>query len=490
MKLLEKIKNRYNILIILVSSIMLILSFRLAALTIAMGDYYRDLADNKRLKEIYTTAPRGEIRDRNGRILAENKLSFTVQISKDELNTLNRKERNQTLLSLTRLLEEDGADYVDDFPIELNTFAYVNEDLSSLQDKSPMDTVIDIIVSNNLLSEILDSYYIHSDYSQHFKFITANRAINALKDKGIEIPIIVELKGNQLTMVYDEKEDIDSWKAKYKIDQSATPKQAMLSLIDNDESIIRKILDHPISRKLTYGIMKSRNLADNLKLRDFSLSYDDEYLETKKTLMSMFESITLDTSAKDDFAEIVLQTSIYDLLYKIEEVENNRGKQQIVPGKILIEKMEEKGLESPVEVSVDEEGIVTYQYKNKNTSDVPPIDGLINFAKEKGILDDFITSDEIKNIAQKTVLENGYNPKISISKWEYTPIVNKSNWYEKFKIDENADAEQAFNRLREYYEIDESLSSYEARGIMSLYDQLDKQGLRAYEHINIAYGMK
>ncbi len=476
--------------IILVSSIMLILSFRLATLTIAMGDYYRELADNKRLKEIYTTAPRGEIRDRNGRVLAENKLSFTVQISKDELNTLNRKERNQTLLSLTRLLEEDGADYVDDFPIELNTFAYVNEDSSLIHDKSPVETVIDIIISNNLLSEILDSYYIHSDYNQHFKFITVHRAINALKDKGIEVPIIVELNGSKLNMTYDEKENIDNWKAKYKIDQSATPKQALLSLINNDESIIRKIIDHPISRKLTYEIMRSRNLAGNLKLRDFSLSYDDEYLETKKTLMSMFESININTSAKDDFVEIVLQTSIYDLLYKVEEVENNKGVQQIIPGKILIEKIEEKGLESPVEISVDEEGIVSYKYKGKNSSDIPPLDSLINFAKEKGILHDFITSDEIKNLAQKTVLENGYNPKISISKWEYTALVNKANWYEKFKIDENSDAKQAFERLREYYEIDDSLSSYEARGIMSLYDQLDKQGLRAYEPINIAYGIK
>ena len=50
---------------------MLILSFKLATLTIVEGDYYRDISDNKRLKEIYITAPRGEIRDRYGRLLAE-----------------------------------------------------------------------------------------------------------------------------------------------------------------------------------------------------------------------------------------------------------------------------------------------------------------------------------------------------------------------------------------------------------------------------------
>ena len=478
--------------LIIIATIMLILSFRLATLTIAQGDYYRDLADNKRLKEIYTIAPRGEIRDRYGRVLAENKLSFTVQLLKDELNRLNRDDRNETLLTVTRLLEEDGANYVDDFPIELNTFAYINEDLLLNQDKAPEDIVIDIIISNKLLSQILDTYYIHSDYGQHFKFITANRAINGLKDKGIEVPIIVELSGNQLVMKYDEKEDIDKWKEKYEINKAATPKQALLTLIDNDESIIRKIMDHPISRKLTYDILKARNLANNLKLRPYSFTYDDEYLETKKSLMNLFNNITLNSSAKDDFVEIVMQTSIYDLLFRVEEVEDNRGNTQtIVPGQILIEMIEEKGLESPVEISINEDGLVTYDYKDGNKEqDILPLDKLINFAKEKGILQEFITSDEIKNIAQKVVLENGYNPKISISRWEYTALVNKANWYEKFKIDEAYDAEQAFEHLREYYKIDDSLSSYEARGIMSLYDQLDKQGLRAYEPINIAYGIK
>jgi len=468
---------------------MLVLSFKLATLTIAMGDYYRDLADNKRLKEIYTTAPRGEIRDRYGRVLAENKLSSTVQISKDELNTLSREEKNQTLLSLTRLLEEDGADYEDDFPIELNTFAYANESTSASQDKSPEDTVIDIIISHNLLSEILDSYYINSDYSNHFKFVTVNRAVGALEDKGYEIPITVELKGNQLIMAYDEKEDIDKWKEKYNISKNATPKQAILSLINNDESIIRKIIDHPISRKLTYEIMKSKNLAGNIKLRDYSFTYDDEYLDTKKTLMGMFNNITLNSSAKDDFVEIVMQTSIDDLLFKVEEAENKN--KQIVPGEILIDKIEEKGIKCPVEISVSKEGVITYNYKDGNKDeDMLPVDKLINIAKENDILYDFITSDEIKNIAQEVVLENGYNPKISISKWEYTSLANKSNWYEKFKINKDYDAKQAFEYLREYYEIDDNLSNYEARGIMLLYDHLDKQGLRAYEPINIAYGIK
>ena len=97
MKWLEKIFNRYNILTYILTLLMLALSFRLATLTIIEGDKYRDISDNKRLKEIYVSAPRGEIRDRYGRLLAGNKPSFTVQILKDELNIKDKDKKSVTI---------------------------------------------------------------------------------------------------------------------------------------------------------------------------------------------------------------------------------------------------------------------------------------------------------------------------------------------------------------------------------------------------------
>mgnify|MGYP000846741749 CR=1 FL=1 len=99
MKFLDKIKDRYNILIMLTVLMLLALSFKLATLTIVEGDHYRDMADNKRLKEVYITAPRGEIRDRNGRLLAGNKPSFTVQLLKDEIKKILHK-KNAALVVL------------------------------------------------------------------------------------------------------------------------------------------------------------------------------------------------------------------------------------------------------------------------------------------------------------------------------------------------------------------------------------------------------
>lgn len=493
MKFLEKIKDRYNILIILLSIVMILLSFRLATLTIVEGDYYRDISDNKRLKEIYVTAPRGEIRDRYGRLLAGNKLSFTVQILKDELNTLNRSEKNEVLLQLARMLEEDGVSYVDEFPVNFNVFDYSSEEIYNIETLSPMDKVIDIIISNNLLPEILDTFYIYPDYEEHYKFLTINRAIDALEDKDIDIPIIAEVIENTLNIKYDENEDIELWKKEHEIDLNSSPKDDIVRLINNDKNIIRKIMDHPIARKLAFNIIKEKNLNENIVLKDYSLSYDEEYYEVKRSLMNLFSNITLETSAKDDFVEVVTNTSLVDLLFKVvEEVDDNEKVTRIIPGEILIEKIEEKGLESPVVIEYDEENsTVVYSYKDEgDRGGKLPIDALIGFAQQNDILKDFITDDRVKSIAQEVVLSNGYNPKISVSKWEYVPLVDKSNWYGKFSIPDEYNVEEAFNYLVDYYELDNSLSRYESRIIMSLYDQLDKQGQRAYQPINIAYGIK
>ena len=159
MDLKEKLTDRYNIIRFILIVLILLLSVRLAILTIAEGDYYRHIADNKRLKEIKTTPPRGEIRDRHGRLLAGNKPSFTVQLLKDELNIKDIEKKSNSFLTLIRYLEEDGASYVDDFPIELSVFAYDDEVYLS-EDLSPMDEIIGKILDNNLIPTLLNSYYI------------------------------------------------------------------------------------------------------------------------------------------------------------------------------------------------------------------------------------------------------------------------------------------------------------------------------------------
>lgn len=281
MKFFEKILNRYNIVILILALLMVVLSFRLAILTIAQGDYYRDLSDNKRVKEIYTTAPRGEIRDRYGRLLAGNIPSFTVQIMKDELNTMDMNAKNDGILKLIRLLEEDGVSYVDEYPLDLNVFKYNSEEAYLSYEQTPINRVVDIIIENNLLGDILELFYIHDEYAEHFQFAPINRAVNALKNKSINVPIDVELTGEGLQILFNEAENISNWKSNNDIPDNYSPIESVVMLINNDKTVIRKVIDHPISRIMVYNLLSQRRLSESIILDDFSISFKDDYLSQK-----------------------------------------------------------------------------------------------------------------------------------------------------------------------------------------------------------------
>ena len=88
--LLKKLKDRYNIIFLAFIIIVVIIILRLAALMIVEGQNYREQAENRIFKNIPLSAPRGEIRDKYGRLLAGSRPSFTVQIMRNEIDGKNK----------------------------------------------------------------------------------------------------------------------------------------------------------------------------------------------------------------------------------------------------------------------------------------------------------------------------------------------------------------------------------------------------------------
>lgn len=489
MKFFKKIKDRYNILTAVTFILLGALTFRLASLTIAEGDYYRELADTKRVKEIYTTAPRGEIRDRYGRLLAGNVPRFTVQLLKDEIVTMETEEKNESMLQLIRLLEEDGVSYADEYPIDFNVFKYNSVDAYLNTEEEPIRKVIDIILENNLLSQVLDSYYSNSEYDEHFVYLTANSAIHSLKTKGMELPIDVRLEEGKVVFFYTN-EDIDTWKESMELPADIGPKAAIINLMDDDVSIIRTILNHPLSRGLVYDIILENNLQSNIILEEFTNSYEENYFLQKISLMKIFEQVSLETSAIEDFINIFVDVSLKNFLYEVYEDENLE--EPLVPGEILINLIEEKGETSPVSINISENNEITYSYIGEEPlkDDESPVDKLIEKAEEMTILAELITEDTLKVYAQRILLEDGVNPRISIAKFEYVEINNLNEFYTANRVEEGSTVEEAFDKIVENYDIDPSLSRYEKRSILMMYNLINKQGHLAYQPINIAYGIK
>ena len=90
------------IVVIVISVIFIATLFNLQ---IVNGENYREQSEKRMLRTKNITAPRGEIYDRNGVILATNKLSYDVELYKVRVST---KEQNDGILRLVEILNENS----------------------------------------------------------------------------------------------------------------------------------------------------------------------------------------------------------------------------------------------------------------------------------------------------------------------------------------------------------------------------------------------
>lgn len=114
---MNELEKRYSKLFGFIIIVCIIFIGRLLFLNVVKGEEYTKLAENSIYKKIINPAPRGEIRDRNGILLAGNRPIFVVQISKNTKTSL--KERNESALRIYNILKEGNEAIIDEFPIIL-----------------------------------------------------------------------------------------------------------------------------------------------------------------------------------------------------------------------------------------------------------------------------------------------------------------------------------------------------------------------------------
>lgn len=115
------IEKRFSILFLFIISLFIILILRIGYMTIIKGEEYYQTAENKVYKKINYEAPRGEIRDRNGVLLAGNRPSFVVQISENESD---REKLNEIAKKTMKILRNNQEQVVDEFPIVIENGQY------------------------------------------------------------------------------------------------------------------------------------------------------------------------------------------------------------------------------------------------------------------------------------------------------------------------------------------------------------------------------
>jgi penicillin-binding protein 2 len=119
-----------------------IIFFRLWYLQVLSGDKYVAEAQNNQLREIKVQAPRGEIVDREGRVLVRNRVGYAVKLSPDRLpaDEGERRELYRRLAKLLRMrprvVERRVESQLDELPFSLatvkqdvrrETFMYIGE---------------------------------------------------------------------------------------------------------------------------------------------------------------------------------------------------------------------------------------------------------------------------------------------------------------------------------------------------------------------------
>ena len=103
-------QRRERTLSILVVGIFALVLLRLFTLQVLQGSKYRELSEENRIRVEVLTAPRGEIRDRKGRLLADCVPSFTVTLDPfDKVYTRDPARLDSTLQALAPILGVDAA---------------------------------------------------------------------------------------------------------------------------------------------------------------------------------------------------------------------------------------------------------------------------------------------------------------------------------------------------------------------------------------------
>lgn len=496
-------ENRLIFIQVVVVLLILVIIVRLFNVMVSKGDYYRDLSDNRKVKEVDEIASRGNIYDRNGELLATSVPSFAVKLYKDELMSLDDDKRVEMVSDLVDILEEDGVNYTEDFHIKLNTFKYDNLDSYFNEKEMPMEKAVDLIVDNGLVRDFLTSFY----EVDGIEYETLNTAVLALKKRGIDIPVHIRQSAGELKVEY--KKNYEKKLKSIGFSKDDEPIEVILQSVGDDKSVLLSILQNSHARILAYNILSENGLLGNLTMDPYGIKADQDLIEKKARLHKVFTNITAESTPANDFYEIVKNATIEDVLTSARVADDGS---YIIPANILIEKLQNLGLYANFETEViteskDDENQYSVNVSFKNPQAGSAVDELARLADEHGLLKPLLLSEDVKFMAQNANTRNNIYPNIDITEddpkdWNYTFIIDKKDFYTHYASKDKAnptketveilmnedDGKAILTYLKKVNDL-EAYNDIESVGILTIDSTLNRQGNFGYRPINIVYNL-
>lgn len=474
---------RWGMIVAVMLALIGVLLWRLYDLTILQGDHYRQLAQTRRTKEIQIAAPRGNIYDRNGILLAGTRSSYAVQGFKDDLMQLKNRERNDVLARLLRYVERDGADYSEeDFPISLNQIVYSSEAEYLKEKETPDSKVQRLLIEHNLLDDWLQMVY-RTALDRDFCVSPAARALNAMSLKGSALPIKADPAQN-FRLQWVPGKEYDALLKSKAITKDSNALSYLTQRVKDNENLLDHVLNHPAARKLAYDLLAQKKLTGNLRLAESNYTYVEEYRRNKAAFHQAFPEITLTSSAKNDFVTIIKKIALDRFLTSLEVAEDNHFQ---IPAEGLLNRLASKGVKTNLKYTIAADARrVTIEFVNPKGTKGTALDQLKKLGEENHLLDEIITQDTYKFLAEKAMFAEGCYPGISLKNWQYSLEKDQSDFLEKYSLKDKS-ADEAFRHLLETYEIEPNMDPVLQQGIMLLTNRVGRPGNYAFWPVNICY---
>ena len=203
--------------IILIALVVILL--KIVYMTTFKYEHYTELAENKTYKELPIKAPRGEIKDRYGRVLAGNTNLFTVQVSGDGINkkdSNNKTMANEISLKLINLLEKNKEEYIDEFPIYVSNGKYYYAFDKNIREYKKENGIPQEMNAEESFYYLVDKAISEGKLEEEDRKLEPSKIQKKLNENAIYPPILVS------KMMFTEEKNKEDWLASYKISNSKT----------------------------------------------------------------------------------------------------------------------------------------------------------------------------------------------------------------------------------------------------------------------------
>ncbi len=244
----KKKVDRLSIIKNLILVAFVVILVKILYMTTFKYEYYTELAENKTYKQLLIKAPRGEIKDRYGRLLAGNKNLFTVQVSGDGIkrkDSNGESMANDICLKLINLLEKNNEEYIDEFPIYIQNGKYYYTFDKNIREYKNNNGIPQELDAKESFYYLVDKLITEGVLSQGDRNLDVGKLQKKLNENGYYPPILVS------KWLFTEQKNKQDWLESYGIkDTNITAKKAFNEIRNSKNYQIDKSLSDLDARKI------------------------------------------------------------------------------------------------------------------------------------------------------------------------------------------------------------------------------------------------